>query len=117
MHHAGPADCGPNPAARIYSSGGRALAGVPGKSFRPSLRKASQSSSTSTVRGDKGMMNVRHVPLSVRAEALDILARLGVQKTAFSGRGLAARSPITGELIAHLPETAREEASAAIGRA
>ena len=64
------------------------------------------------------MMNVHQVRLApVRQDALDILARLGVQETAFARAGLAARSPITGELIGHLPEISREQASAAIGRA
>jgi aldehyde dehydrogenase (NAD+) len=64
------------------------------------------------------MMNVPHVQLApAREEALGILARLGVKETAFAQSGLAARSPITGELIAHLPETSQEQASAAIGRA
>jgi aldehyde dehydrogenase (NAD+) len=53
----------------------------------------------------------------LREEALEILVRLGVPKTAFSRSGLAARSPITGELIAHLPETNPVQVSAAIERA
>jgi len=64
------------------------------------------------------MMNVHQVRLeTVRKDALDVLARLGVQDKVFDRAGLAARSPITGELIGHLPETGREQASAAIGRA
>ena len=64
------------------------------------------------------MMNVPLVQLApVRDEALGILARLGVLETALARDGLAARSPITGELIAHLPETSEEQAGAAIGRA
>ena len=52
------------------------------------------------------MMNVPLVQLApVREEAFGILARLGVLETALTRDGLAARSPITGELIAHLPET------------
>jgi len=53
----------------------------------------------------------------VRDEARGVLARLGVAETAFAAGGLAARSPITGELIAHVAETTRDDASAAIGRA
>src|SRR5215203_389209 len=53
----------------------------------------------------------------VRKEALGILARLGVHKSDFPSDGLAACSPITGELVAHLPSTSLEQASAAIGRA
>ena len=64
------------------------------------------------------MMNVPLVQLApVRDEALGILARLGVLETALARDGLAARSPITGELIAHLPETSEQQAGAAIGRA
>ena len=63
-------------------------------------------------------MNIPLVQLApVRKEALSILARLGVKDTAFAATGLPARSPITGEVIAHLPPTSPEEASAAIGRA
>jgi aldehyde dehydrogenase (NAD+) len=54
---------------------------------------------------------------SVRDEALAVLARLGVPQSAFAAGGLAARSPITGEVIAHVPGTSLPEASAVIGRA
>jgi aldehyde dehydrogenase (NAD+) len=53
----------------------------------------------------------------VRDEARGILARLGVAETAFAADGLAARSPITGELIAHVAKTTSDQAGAAIGRA
>jgi aldehyde dehydrogenase (NAD+) len=53
----------------------------------------------------------------VREEALGILTRLGVAETAFGAGGLAARSPITGELIAQVAKTSQEQASATIGRA
>ena len=63
-------------------------------------------------------MSARRIGLApVRDDALGILARLGVAETAFGGGGLAARSPITGELIAQVAKTSREQASAAIGRA
>jgi aldehyde dehydrogenase (NAD+) len=55
--------------------------------------------------------------LSARDEALAILARLGVPQSAFAPDGLAARSPITGEAIAHVRGTSPSEASAMIGRA
>jgi aldehyde dehydrogenase (NAD+) len=58
---------------------------------------------------------VRHT--SVREEALAILSRLGALDGAFARDGLAARSPITGEVIGHVRITGKEEASAAIGRA
>src|SRR6185312_8638908 len=41
----------------------------------------------------------------------------GVPQTAFARSGLAACSPITGELIGYLSETTPEQVSAAIGRA
>ena len=54
---------------------------------------------------------------SIREEALSLLRRLGVPESAFADKGMAARSPITGETIACLRRTSAEEASAAIGRA
>ena len=56
-------------------------------------------------------------PPSVRDEALQIIARLGVPRETLGDVGLAARSPITGEVVAHVRETSPEEARAAIGRA
>jgi aldehyde dehydrogenase (NAD+) len=53
----------------------------------------------------------------VRDEALAILARLGVPQSAFARAGIAASSPITGELITHVGITSADEAKAAIGRA
>jgi len=53
----------------------------------------------------------------VRDEARGILARLGVAQTAFAADGLAARSPITGELIAHVAKTTHDQTGAAVGRA
>ena len=55
--------------------------------------------------------------VSVRAEALDVLARLGVDKAALTGGTLAATSPITGETLADLVEAAPDAASAAIDKA
>ncbi len=54
---------------------------------------------------------------SVRAEALDVLVRLGVDKAALTGGTLAATSPITGETLAEIAETSPEAADAAIDRA
>src|SRR3954447_14835377 len=54
---------------------------------------------------------------AVRDDALAILSRLGVPDDALAAHGLAARSPITGEVIAHVPETTPEEARAVIMRA
>ncbi len=54
---------------------------------------------------------------SVRDEVLAILSRLGVPGSVFTSDGIPAKSPITGELIAHVRTTGPEEAGAAIGRA
>ena len=54
---------------------------------------------------------------SVRDEALAILSRLGTPESVFAREGLMVRSPITGELIAHVRITGPQEASAIIGRA
>jgi aldehyde dehydrogenase (NAD+) len=54
---------------------------------------------------------------SIRDEALAILSRLGVAEGAWAREGLAAVTPITGELIAHVRITLPAEASAIIGRA
>jgi aldehyde dehydrogenase (NAD+) len=51
---------------------------------------------------------------AVRDDALAILSRLGVPDDALTAHGLPARSPITGEVIAHVPETTPEAARAAI---
>jgi aldehyde dehydrogenase (NAD+) len=56
-------------------------------------------------------------PASIATEARAILDRLGVPAGAFTPGGLPARSPITGEVIAHVRETSVEETKAAIGRA
>ena len=55
--------------------------------------------------------------LSLPDEVLGLCGRLGVPDSAFASAGLAARSPVTGEVVAHLRETTPGEASAAIGRA
>jgi aldehyde dehydrogenase (NAD+) len=57
------------------------------------------------------------LPSTIRAEALDLVRRLGVPESAFADKGIAARSPITGETLACLHRTSAEEARAAIGRA
>jgi aldehyde dehydrogenase (NAD+) len=53
----------------------------------------------------------------VRDEALAILERLGAPGSAFAREGIAATSPITGELITHVRITSPQEAGAVIGRA
>ncbi len=54
---------------------------------------------------------------SVPDEALAILRRLGVPDSATGGRGLPARTPITGEVVTHVRETSADEARDAIRRA
>lgn len=53
----------------------------------------------------------------VRDQVLAILARLGVPQSAFSADGLAARSPITGEVVATVRAHNPAEASAIIAAA
>lgn len=53
---------------------------------------------------------------SARAEAVAILERLGVPSDALSG-AMTARSPITGETLAHVRVTSSDEARAMIGAA
>src|SRR5690349_10569301 len=54
---------------------------------------------------------------SARSDALAILRRLGVADSSFSDTGLEARSPVTGEILAHLTPASAAGATAAIGRA
>jgi aldehyde dehydrogenase (NAD+) len=54
---------------------------------------------------------------SIRDEALAMLTRLGVGDNALAREGIAASSPITGELITHVRITSPSEASDIIGRA
>ena len=54
---------------------------------------------------------------SLAAETLVLLKRLGVPARALSRDGIPARSPITGETLAHVPESGAGRTVAAIGRA
>jgi aldehyde dehydrogenase (NAD+) len=54
---------------------------------------------------------------SIRDEARDLVRRLGVPESVFADKGIAARSPITGETLACLHRTSADEARAAIARA
>jgi aldehyde dehydrogenase (NAD+) len=54
---------------------------------------------------------------SIGDEALAILRRLGVPEACLGRGGLPARSPITGEILAHVVRTSPEAAKAAIARA
>jgi aldehyde dehydrogenase (NAD+) len=62
-------------------------------------------------------MNAPILNKTVRAEALEVLTRLGVDKAALAGGTLAARSPITGEILAELMEAPADAANAAVERA
>ncbi|SER48962.1 aldehyde dehydrogenase (NAD+) [Faunimonas pinastri] len=54
---------------------------------------------------------------SLREETASLLRSLGLHETSFTGGGREVRSPITGEVIASVPETTADEARATIGRA
>ncbi|SIS83381.1 L-piperidine-6-carboxylate dehydrogenase [Insolitispirillum peregrinum] len=56
-------------------------------------------------------------PLSLAAEASSLLSSLGVAPERLSGGTLAARSPITGETLALLPEHTAEQATSLIADA
>ena len=51
------------------------------------------------------------------SEVDQLLQRLGVPRAAYTGGTLAARSPITGEVLAQVPQQSAADATAAIGRA
>ena len=63
------------------------------------------------------MLMTKTAPAPVSDDALAILNRLGVPESALAAHGLPARSPITGDIVAHLHETTPDEARAAILRA
>jgi aldehyde dehydrogenase (NAD+) len=62
-------------------------------------------------------MSKSSIIMPVAPDALAILERLGVDAACFAVKGLAARSPLTGETIATLRETSPAGADAAMGRA
>src|SRR5690606_15342028 len=49
--------------------------------------------------------------MTVAAETTELLAKLGVDKSALSGGDLAVRSPVTGEVIASLKQISAAEAA------
>ncbi len=55
--------------------------------------------------------------ISIRDEARDLLAQLGVRESATSNGDLIARTPITGEELARVRTTSPEEAAQALTRA
>jgi hypothetical protein len=56
-------------------------------------------------------------PNPLPTEIEQLLQRLGVPRTAYTGGELTVRSPVTGEVIAQVPQTTAVEATGAIGRA
>jgi aldehyde dehydrogenase (NAD+) len=55
--------------------------------------------------------------LSVAAEIEQLLQRLGVPESAYTGGELTVRSPVTGEVVAQVRQTTATEAAEAIGHA
>lgn len=62
-------------------------------------------------------MSDTSVASSVISEVHALLQRLGVPASAYQGGDLAVRSPLTGEVVAHVPQHTPAQASDAIGRA
>ena len=62
-------------------------------------------------------MSDTSVVSSVVSEVHALLQRLGVPASAYQGGDLAVRSPLTGEVVAHVPQHTPAQASDAIGRA
>jgi aldehyde dehydrogenase (NAD+) len=62
-------------------------------------------------------MSEAQAPVSLAAEIEQLLQRLGVPRSAYTGGELTVRSPVTGEVIAQVPQTTPAEATAAIGQA
>lgn len=62
-------------------------------------------------------MSDTSVASSVISEVHALLQRLGVPASAYKGGDLAVRSPLTGEVVAHVPQHTPAQASDAIGRA
>jgi aldehyde dehydrogenase (NAD+) len=62
-------------------------------------------------------MSDTSVVSSVVPEIHALLQRLGVPPSAYQGGDLAVRSPLTGEVVAHVPQHTPAQATEAIGRA
>ncbi len=62
-------------------------------------------------------MSDTSVASSVVSEVHALLQRLGVPASAYQGGDLAVRSPLTGQVVAHVPQHTPAQASDAIGRA
>ena len=62
-------------------------------------------------------MSDTSVASSVVSEVHALLQRLGVPASAYQGGDLAVRSPLTGEVVVHVPQHTPAQATEAIGRA
>jgi aldehyde dehydrogenase (NAD+) len=62
-------------------------------------------------------IEIQPITTAVANEALSILRELGVPPSAYANGDLPARTPITGEILAHLPQISPEATTAAIARA
>lgn len=62
-------------------------------------------------------MSDTSVVSSVVSEVHALLQRLGVPASAYQGGDLAVRSPLTGEVVAHVPQHTPAQSTEAIGRA
>ncbi|CAL75956.1 Aldehyde dehydrogenase family 7 member A1 homolog [Bradyrhizobium sp. ORS 278] len=62
-------------------------------------------------------MSLSHQPLHLAAEATEILTSLGVAPERLRGGTRAARSPVTGEVLAQVRDDTRADATAVIARA
>ncbi len=62
-------------------------------------------------------MSDTSVASSVVSEVHALLQRLGVPASAYQGGDLAVRSPLTGEVVAHVPQHTPAQTTEAIGRA
>src|SRR6266702_3744155 len=55
--------------------------------------------------------------MTIKHEVESLLTHLGVPSTAYSGGSLTVRTPITGEIIAHVPTISAADATKAIAQA
>ena len=62
-------------------------------------------------------MSDTSVASSVVSEVHGLLQRLGVPASAYQGGDLVVRSPLTGEVVAHVPQHSAAQATEAVGRA
>ena len=62
-------------------------------------------------------MSEAQTSLPVATEVEQLLQRLGVPRAAHTGGELTVHSPVSGEVVAQVPQTSPAEATAVIGRA